>query len=135
VSRRRRSLRYRPESTRPSVIIISAVLGLITAVTAAGCAWLFLSLVVSLFGSGVELGDVVGRARQMPVWFALIGLPLGAAVAGQIAWDSASYLVRVIRRQPKLVMRGPDEPGRGARRSRDPRRSGDPRRRAGAPRR
>ena len=79
-----------------AMIIVGAITGAITV----GCVW----LIVSTLGSGLEPFDSVGVARPRPAWFALIGLALGALVAGKIAWDAGAYLVRVIRKRPKQVL-------------------------------
>lgn len=47
--------------------------------------------------------ETVGVARPTPAWFAWIGFVLGGALAGQIALENAAYLVRVIRKKPKLM--------------------------------
>ncbi|MFF2271756.1 hypothetical protein ACFVTX_05765 [Agromyces sp. NPDC058136] len=92
--------RYRRESTHPVVVILCTLIMLVCLATAVGCAWMLTSSVVEQIGPF----ETVGRARPMPAWLAWIGLALGAAVAGQIAFENAAYLVRVIRKKPKRML-------------------------------
>ncbi|MGI9822215.1 hypothetical protein [Agromyces sp. Marseille-Q5079] len=99
-NRSRERRRYRPESTKPSVVIAMVIVGAITAAVTVVCVW----LLVSTIDAGLGPFDSVGVARPTPAWFALIGLALGALAAGKIAWDAGAYLVRVIRKRPKQVL-------------------------------
>ncbi|MFE6965486.1 hypothetical protein ACFVAJ_10245 [Agromyces sp. NPDC057679] len=96
---RRLRRRLRPESTRPAVVVVSTILMLVCLGVAIACGWLLVDAVVQQIGPF----ETVGRARPTPAWFAWIGFALGGACAGQIAFENAAYLVRVIRKTPKLV--------------------------------
>lgn len=94
-----------PESRRPWVVVACTLIGLIGAALAVGCLW----LAIDLFRSGFDAFETVGVARPFPAWMALIGFAIGSAAGGQLAWSNGAYLVRVIRRRPRLVPAPPPE--------------------------
>lgn len=89
----------RPESTRPAAVIVGIVVGLV----GAGLVVLCVALLVNTFVGGASPFDTVGVARPTPVWLAVIGCLVGIGGGGQLAFENAAYLVRVIRKTPKLV--------------------------------
>ncbi|MFF2388018.1 hypothetical protein [Agromyces sp. NPDC058104] len=91
--------RLRPESTRPAVVIASTIVMLICLGVVFLCGWMLVDALVQQIGPF----ETVGRARPTPAWFAWIGFAVGGAAAAQIAYENAAYLVRVVRKTPKLV--------------------------------
>ncbi|WP_395245484.1 hypothetical protein ACGGZK_06645 [Agromyces sp. MMS24-K17] len=108
--RRRRGIRYRPENTSPATIVVSTFVGLFGLAAAVLCVW----VVVDAFRAGTGLFDAVGVARPTPLWFALIGCALGFVVGLRFAWDWVTYVVRTIRKTPKLVAYFPDAEAKAA---------------------
>ncbi|MGX5695568.1 hypothetical protein ACWKWP_05155 [Agromyces soli] len=96
---RRVRRRMRPESTRPAVVVFSACFMLVCAGLVVLCAW----LLISTLTSGASPFDTVGIARPTPVWLAMIGCLVGIIGGGALAYENAAYLVRVVRKTPKLV--------------------------------